>query len=675
MRTTFIIASILFTLFTTSFQHKDWQSKVDEDVLSSTIDGGQTDFLVIMKDQLEVSTKHLHTKNEKAAFAFSQLRTHARQSQKAIQQWLRAEGVAFDSYFIVNLLHIEGDYALVKALAQRTDVARINANPIVHQEFINEKPHTSTQNEKTIPWGISKIKADQVWALGYQGAGVVVGGQDTGYDWTHPAIKGKYRGWDGTIADHNYNWHDAIHAIDAGNSGTNPCGLDSNVPCDDHGHGTHTMGTMVGDDGAGNQIGVAPAAKWIGCRNMERGDGTPMTYIECFEWFMAPTDLNNMNPDPSKAPHVINNSWGCPTSEGCNTSNFSVMETALNNLKSSGVMVVVSAGNSGSGCSTVNTPAAIYQESFSVGAMDINDNIANFSSRGPVTVDGSNRMKPNVSAPGVNVKSSIPGAGYANYSGTSMAGPHVAGTVALIISANASFSGNPNAIEDLLEQTATAYTTNQTCGGDNNTSVPNNVFGYGEIDALAAVNQAVTLLPLSWISFEAKLQSHSIQLNWKISLQKNIKNYTIERSTDRHIFTEIGQVFAQENHPLKTYEYQFLDRHPLNVRQYYRIKVLENNNHFYYSKVVSALISQPLNYSISPNPFSNKITIRFDVPQSNLEVKLFSLSGQMLQSVKQQGSTNRLQMQQLDHYSSGVYFLAVYHNGTLASSQKVLLKR
>jgi serine protease AprX len=120
------------------------------------------------------------------------------------------------------------------------------------------------------------------------GQGVVVGGQDTGYQWDHPAIKSQYRGWDGVEADHAYSWHDAIHE-DLGSLDLNHCGFDSPVPCDDHGHGTHTMGTIVGGaDNVGTQIGVAPGARWIGCRNMENGWGTPATYSECYEWFMAP---------------------------------------------------------------------------------------------------------------------------------------------------------------------------------------------------------------------------------------------------------------------------------------------------------------------------------------------------------------------------------------------------
>ncbi|MGV8039523.1 MAG: S8 family serine peptidase [Thermoanaerobaculaceae bacterium] len=186
------------------------------------------------------------------------------------------------------------------------------------------------------------------------------------------------------------------------------------------------MGTMVGDDGGTNQIGMAPQAKWIGCRDMDGGVGTPASYADCFQFFMAPTDLTCQNPDTAKAPHVINNSWGCPPSEGCTDPN--VLKTVVENTRAAGIVVVVSAGNSGSSCSTVSEPAAIYDASLTVGATTSTDSIASYSSRGPVTVDGSNRLKPDVSAPGSNIRSSVPGGGYeGGWSGTSMAGPHVAG--------------------------------------------------------------------------------------------------------------------------------------------------------------------------------------------------------------------------------------------------------
>ena len=250
-----------------------------------------------------------------------------------------------------------------------------------------------------IEWNILKVNADDVWALGFTGQGVVIGGQDTGYDWDHPALKGSTAAGTGRSADHNYNWHDAIHA--AGSI----CGADSPVPCDDNDHGTHTMGTMVGDDGGANQIGMAPGARWIGCRNMDDGVGTPTTYIECFQWFIAPTDLAGLNPDPAMAPDVINNSWSCPPTEGCTRTSPSCRRssrTCARPASSSPSRPATTAP----GCSSVNTPAAIYDASFSVGATTSSDAISGFSSRGPVTVDGSNRMKPDISAPGDGIRSS-----------------------------------------------------------------------------------------------------------------------------------------------------------------------------------------------------------------------------------------------------------------------------
>jgi subtilisin family serine protease len=213
---------------------------------------------------------------------------------------------------------------------------------------------------------------------------------------------------------------------------------------------------------------------------MDEGDGTPATYSECFQWFIAPTDLNDENPDPSKAPHVINNSWGCPISEGCTDPN--ILKSVVENTRAAGIVVVVSAGNSGSSCGSVSTPAAIYEASLSVGAVDSSDNIASFSSRGPVTVDGSNRLKPNVSAPGVNVRSSLPGGGYGNLSGTSMAGPHVAGEVALLISAEPALAGDVLLLELCTERTAVPRTSAQTCGGVPGSEVPNNTYGWGRAE-------------------------------------------------------------------------------------------------------------------------------------------------------------------------------------------------
>ena len=365
---------------------------------------GRAEMLVVLAEQADLSgARLLATKSEKGRYVYERLTEAAQRTQPPLLAELARLGAPARPFWAANFVWTAGDLALAARLAARSDVARLDTNPrlVLEQPILGPGDFDAAAAPDAIEWNLTWVGAPQVWALGYTGQGAVVAGQDTGYQWDHPALKAHYRGWNGSVADHNYNWHDAIH------SGGGVCGANATAPCDDYGHGTHTMGTMVGDDGGSNQIGMAPGAKWIGCRNMDQGNGTPDTYIECFQWFIAPTDLANQNPDPALAPDVINNSWSCPTSEGCNSGNFAVMQQVVENVRAAGIFVAVSAGNDGSACSTVNTPAAIYDAVFSVGATsDHSDAIAGFSSRGPVTVDGSNRMKPDISAPGSNIRSS-----------------------------------------------------------------------------------------------------------------------------------------------------------------------------------------------------------------------------------------------------------------------------
>jgi len=194
------------------------------------------------------------------------------------------------------------------------------------------------------------------------------------------------------------------------------------------------MGTLVGDDGAGNQIGMAPGARWIGCRNMDsKGYGFPATYLTCFEFFLAPYPLDG-TPDqgnPELGPDVTNNSWSCPVYEGCA---WDTLQAAVEAQRAAGIFTVVAAGNNSSGgCSTISEPPALYDAAYTVGATTSNDTIASFSRRGPVTIDGSGRLKPDLSAPGVNIRSSVPGGWYQVNQGTSMAAPHVAGCSTAVV--------------------------------------------------------------------------------------------------------------------------------------------------------------------------------------------------------------------------------------------------
>lgn len=476
-----------------------WQRKVDVELLSDSPQE-MTEFLVHLSDQADLSgAEYLATKHEKGEYVYQQLVMTAKRSQGPMINFLSSEGVEYRTFWVANLIWVRGNGNILRSLAMRSDVAHIYSNPRVKLVDPEIEPESLSAQAVDAPeWNISKIHAPEAWAQGFQGQGITIGGQDTGYAWQHPALINQYRGWGGESADHNYNWHDAIHQ-----SSGNPCGSDSQEPCDDHhlGHGTHTMGTMVGQEAdLSNQIGVAPQAKWIGCRNMDQGIGSPATYIECYQWFIAPTDLNDQNPAPSKAPDVINNSWSCPVSEGC--SDPLVLLPVVEAVRAAGILTVHSAGNSGPICSSITTPSAIYEASFTVGNTDRYDQISLSSSRGPVMIDGSGRIKPDVSAPGTAIRSSLPGGRYGTLSGTSMAGPHVAGLAALLYSAHPELIGQVNHLERLITASAVPVSSNSQCGGIQDTSFPNNSSGWGRVDALNALLHAENRFNLQLVMWD-----------------------------------------------------------------------------------------------------------------------------------------------------------------------------
>jgi serine protease AprX len=469
-------------------------AKVAARVLADTTDGKSTSVVIYLIDQADVSAANNMTDQDaRGWYVYNTLTQHAARTQVGLQAFLKSRGVTYQSFWAANMLVANADRSLVEQLAARTDVARVDSNMparwIENPEVAKFGVNGSEINAPTaVEPGVTNVNAPAVWALGFTGQGIIVGNEDTGMRWDHNALKAKYRGWNGVTADHNFNWHDSIH------SGGGSCGFNAVAPCDDQGHGTHTTGTTVGDDGTGNQVGVAPGAKWIGCRNMDQGNGTPATYTECFQFFIAPTDLAGNNANAGLRPHVINNSWGCPVSEGCTTG--TELQTIVNNVQAAGIFVVVSTGNAGPSCSTVMDAPAFYAASFSVGAISGTTNaLASFSSRGPGTL-APNLLKPNISAPGVNVRSTLRTtvSSYGTMSGTSMAGPHVVGVVALLWSARPGLVRNIAQTKAILQSSANPAVTvaPETCGGTPSTQIPNNSFGYGRVDALAAVNLAPT---------------------------------------------------------------------------------------------------------------------------------------------------------------------------------------
>ena len=459
-------------------------------VLEHTASGRTAEFLVVLRAQADLApARRLRSRLARGRFVRERLLETARRSQAPLRQWLDRRGVPHRDFYIVDAILVRGDREVVDELAERPEVARIEGNPRVHVDLPEPRPVSSiasSDRASGIEWNVERTGAPYLWSLGDTGQGIVVGSQDTGVDWTHPAIKTKYRGWNGTTADHDYNWHDAIHT----NGGF--CGNDSPVPCDTHGHGTHTVGTIVGDDGAGNQIGMAPGARWIACRNMDAdGYGTPARYLECFQFFLAPYPVGGdpSQGDPALAPDITNNSWTCPPEEGCSAD---TLEAAVSAQRAAGILTVAAAGNSGPDCGTVADPPAIYAATFTVGATDQADNLALFSSRGPApALDGlPGRIKPDIVAPGVAVRSCVPGGGYQTWQGTSMASPNVAGGAALLWSAFPHLRGQPVATIELLTATATRLgAIVEGCGGDY-VHGPNDSWGYGLMNLEAAYEAA-----------------------------------------------------------------------------------------------------------------------------------------------------------------------------------------
>ena len=262
-------------------------TKIAPWVMEHTANGQQAEFFVVLADQADLSGgAALPTKNEKGRYVYNALWNKSQATQGPILQWLSERGLAHQSFYIVNAILVNGSRDIAEALAARAEVARVEGNPHIQNSLPQPAGAAEASSQPgapaTIEPGIVYTHAPDVWALGFNGQNIVVASADTGVRWTHNALKPHYRGWNGVVADHNYNWHDSIH------SGGGVCGHDSPQPCDDYFHGSHTTGTAIGADGGANQIGMAPGAKWIGCRNMDVGVGTPARYIECMQFFLAP---------------------------------------------------------------------------------------------------------------------------------------------------------------------------------------------------------------------------------------------------------------------------------------------------------------------------------------------------------------------------------------------------
>jgi subtilisin family serine protease len=428
---------------------------------------------VILKDQADLSSvRQIQDIDERRTTAYQMLTKKANDTQAGLRNTFNRFGVKYTPYYLVNALEVRGGTLVRFYLLSQPEVDRVIPSPRLRPAAPSGSlAGSGGQSAPTgVQWNVSMIGADKVWnEFGVRGEGIIVGQSDSGADVNHPELHDSYRG---NAEGDNYNWFDPWNSKPS--------------PYDDGGHGTHTLGTILGKNG----IGIAPGAKWFACVNLNRNLGNPALYLDCMQFMLAPFPQGGdplKDGDPTRAADVLNNSWGCPELEGCDPN---ALLYAANHLRDAGIFVVVSTGNDGPNCSTVNSPLSLYDSVFSVGAIDRSRDVAFFSSRGPVTADGSGRVKPDIAAPGVDVLSSVPGGGYAAESGTSMAGPHVVGAVALLWSAEPSLIGDIDRTEQLLTQTADPYT-GSTSDGCFEGGVPNDAYGYGILDVYQAVKEAL----------------------------------------------------------------------------------------------------------------------------------------------------------------------------------------
>lgn len=432
---------------------------------------------VILKSQTDVSKAvDINDYTQRRQYVYQALVDNASASQADLRQVLNRWQLPYHPFYLVNALEVPANPFLRLWLENRPEVDRVVDSPHLRPLTRALPPSTGSAQTPTLPqWNLTLIGADKVWRVfNVHGEGVIIGQSDSGVEWTHPELFPSYRGKAG---DHEYNWLDPWYH--------------TSQPSDKGGHGTHTLGTALGQ-----HTGVAPGATWIACANLPRNLGNPAVYLECMQFMLAPYPQAGdsfVDGRPDLGAMVINNSWGCPKLEGCDPGALSAASKAL---RAAGVFTVASAGNDGPNCSTIRDPLAIYPDVFTVGAIDSTGSLAYFSSLGPVTVNSSSESsssddrKPDMVAPGVEVLSAFPGNSYANLDGTSMAGPHVVGVVALMWSANPGLIGDIGRTEQILWESAQPYSGGlPDCPGAQD--VPSTAVGYGIIDAYQAVKLAL----------------------------------------------------------------------------------------------------------------------------------------------------------------------------------------
>lgn len=654
--------------------------KIDTELLAEAQVGVNTEFIIVLEEKADFSKAYLlKNKVDKTNYVHQQLLETARRSQTNVIATLDGMDTPYRSFIIANCLWAVGDLKVMQTIADLPEVRRVQFNSIFVAPVLAEEGESANGGEvdpREPEYGLTMIEADKLWAMGFTGQGTVVSGGDTGYEWDHPSLKPNYRGWDGENVDHNFNWSDGVFLDDP----TAPCGFNSPDPCDSNSHGTHTMGTMAGRPTPdGKNIGVAPDAQWIGCRNsLDSGLGTMETFMACFEWTLKPFAIGSSteNGDATKTPHVNNNSWGC--GEGCTVANWQPMIDVIDAMKAAGIVVVASAGNydqGGNVCQTVVFPAGIFANTFTVGSVDPDMGASSFSSRGPVAVDGSLRMKPDVAAPGRNTLSTVLDGEYDTKSGTSMAGPHVAGAVALLISAAPSFEGNVEAIENALKNTAMPQFTKEGCGGDTEATVPNNTYGHGIINVFEAAKiMRQEALAAELIDFHGLMNKNQAELHWTVSDNSDTEAFIIQRSKDLNNWQNIGEVTSKMN-TSAAQKYTFTDVNPQKGTNYYRLLQTSKSGKNELSKAIVLEYNGEVSSvaTLYPNPSSGLVNIRLNneiiTPQSQLEILVFNSLGQLTQRSPLVTDNEQLNL------ANGMHFYTILNvQGRVVQDGKLVIK-
>jgi subtilisin family serine protease len=434
------------------------QPRVDAELLAQLQSPGQVSYWILFRQAPDLSQAANFTDwSARGQYVLDRLRESARTAQARVAATLDLMGVSYTSYWINNSILVEGSSTLtLNALLGFSEIESLQAR----KKFALVEPlavNPADESAKAVEANITHINADDAWALGISGAGIVVANIDTGVRYTHQALVSHYRGnLGGGSFDHNYNWFD-------------PYGDYPAAPADGHGHGSHTMGIIVGSDGGSNQTGVAPGAQWIACRGCNTNDCTDAALLACAQFMVAPTNLGGGSPDASLRPHVVNNSWG-----DCATSYDNWFQGAVDAWLAAGIYPVFSVGNAGNcgyavppGLNTVGNPGRYGNVSGVGSSGTFNGLYATHSNWGPTdNLDminprsGFAEMKPQVLAPGVNIRSSYRGSDsqYVYMNGTSMSAPHLAGLVALIWQAAPCLARDYATTESLIEATAEQIT-------------------------------------------------------------------------------------------------------------------------------------------------------------------------------------------------------------------------